>query len=116
MASRCDEVHKTEMEFCWQWFRSWSAVQRRIFLDKLVSKATPHKLFALAEGLMSQRTSPPENWQDCRTFEEQVAYCNFCLSRWTAEEANQFLNGLEEIDESAVNDFYAKVASTVHEP
>lgn len=118
MAQKLDEeTCTTEMKISWQWFQSWSTIQRRQFLDKLVLKVTPHKLFALAEGLvLSSQTSPPERWQDCRTFEEQVAYFNKCLKRWTAEEANRFLNGLEEIDESAMNEFYVKVASTVQEP
>ena len=112
------ETSTTEMDIFWQWFQSWPTMQRRQFLDKLVPKVTPHKLFALAEGLVlsSQTSPPPERWQDCGTFEEQVAYFNRHLDRWTAEEANRFLNGLEEIDESAMNEFYVKVASTVQEP
>lgn len=108
-------THSSEMKIFWQSFHRWDAVQRRAFLERLVPKVTPHKLFAMTARLLSSAAAP-ERWEDCKTFEEQVAYFHCCLDRWTADEANAFLRGLEEIDERAMNEFYTKVASTVQEP
>ena len=105
-----------EMQIFWQWFRGWDAEERRIFLERLVPKVTPNKLFAMVELAHIHSTSPPENLRDCKTFGDQLKYFHSCLDQWSAEEANGFLSGLEEIDESAMGEFYARIASTVEEP
>lgn len=104
------------MQVVWQWYRSWDRAQRTTFLEKLVPRVTPHKLFALTERMAMQATVAPVSWERCLTFEQQLAYFHGCLDGWSADEANTFLQGLEEIDEPAMNEFYAKIASTVQEP
>ncbi len=106
----------SQMHVVWQWFRSWEKAQRTIFLEKLVPRVTPHKLFAMTERMGVQSVAAPTSWEHCLTFEQQVAFFHGCLDGWSADEANTFLQGLEEMDELAVNEFYAKVASTVQEP
>ena len=105
-----------EMQLFWHWFRGWDTERRRIFLEKLVPKVTPNKLFAMAESIGIHSVCPPENLRDCKTFGDRLKYFHSRLDQWTAEEANGFLNGLEEIDESVMGEFYAKIASTVEEP
>ena len=107
---------RDEMQMFWHWFHEWDAEKRRIFLEKLVPKITPNKLFAMAELMGFHSTNPPEKSSDCKTFGDQLMYFHSRLDQWTAEEANGFLGGLEVIDESAMDEFYAKVASTVEEP
>ena len=106
---------KAEMQTFLKWFQDWDTAKRREFLEKLLPKLTPHKLFAMTAELMSPRTHPAQA-ENCRTFEEQVAYLISHSDKWTADEGNQFLSGLEEIDESIMNEFYLMVASTVQEP
>ena len=110
--SRADQ----EMYTFQGWFQLLSSEQRRAFLDKLVSVAVPHKLFAQVyrTAIGSQRL--PDTWEQCRHFEEQVLYCCAGIERWSASDANRFMNSLEEIDQSALYEFYDKVARTVGEP
>lgn len=105
-----------EMQVFWQWFRGWDAEERRIFLEKLLPKVTPNKLFAMVELAGIHSTRPPESLRDCRTFGDRLKYFHSRLDHWSAEEANGFLSGLEEIDESVMGEFYAKIASTAKEP
>ena len=106
---------EAEMQTFLKWFQEWDTTKRREFLEKLLPKVTPHKLFAMTAGLMSTHTHPTQA-QNCITFEDKVAYIHSSSDKWSADEGNQFLCGLEEIDESIMNEFYAMVASTVQEP
>lgn len=106
-----------EKEVFWQWFRLWSEAERRVFLEKLLPRITPNKLFALTENLLSsQVVKPPSSWRECRTFAEQTAYILSCLDRWSPEEGNQFLDYLEEIDYGVMSEFYDKIAAAVRGP
>lgn len=99
-----------------KWFQSLNSAQRRAFLDKLVSLATPGKLFARVERAMASSERLPVTWEECRSFEEQATFCRRCMEKWSATQANAFMNSLEEIDQAAVYEFYDKVARTVSEP
>ena len=105
-----------KMEIFWQWFREWGESERRVFLETLLPKITPNKLFALTETLMSSKATPPANWRDCSTFTEQLAYFHACLDQWSPEEGNRFLDYLEEIDYTAMSNFYDKIAAAVKQP
>ena len=103
------------MEVCWKWFREWTQEQRIAFLQRLLPKVVPHKLFSkLAEANLQQTACV--DWSDCRTFEQQLVYIDLCLKQWTVDEANKFVSGLEEIDELAIARFYDMIASTVGDP
>ena len=115
MAEGCSK--QEEMEIFWQWFRLWSETERRVFLEKLLPRITPNKLFALTEDLMSsQAAKPPASWRECRVFAEQTAYILSCLDQWSPEEGNLFLDYLEEIDYGVMSEFYDKIAAAVKEP
>lgn len=99
-----------------EWFQSLNSSKRRAFLDKLVSLATPEKLFAQVERAMASSESLPATWEECHNFEEQATFCRRCMEKWSATQANAFMNSLEEIDQTVVYEFYDKVARTVSEP
>ena len=105
-----------EVHIFHKWFQSLNSAQRRAFLDKLVSLATPEKLFAQVERAMVSSERLPATWEECRNFEEQATFCRRCMERWSATQANAFMNSLEEIDQAVVYEFYDKVARTVSEP
>ena len=105
-----------EMQIFWEWFKQWGEAERRLFLEKLLPKITPHKLFAMTENMLSGQKSAPSSWRECGTFEEQLLYFHTCLDRWTAEEGNRFLDHLEEIDYGVMSEFYDKIAAAVKEP
>ena len=97
--------------FC-AWFSSWGAAQRAVFLDQLVAKVTPEKLFALTEAIHLSNEAEPVSPEGCTHFDEQCKYFYRCLSGWSVEQSNAFLSELEAIDYTAVCVFYDKVAST----
>ena len=97
--------------FC-AWFTSWDAGQRAVFLDQLVAKVTPEKLFALTQAIDLSNTVGPVSPDGCTSFDEQCKYFNRCFSGWSAEQSNRFLNELESIDYAAVCKFYDNVAGT----
>ena len=97
--------------FC-AWFSSWEPAQRAIFLDQLVAKVTPEKLFALTQAINLSNNAEPVAPEECRHFDEQCKYFHRCFSGWSVEQGNCFLSELEAIDYAAVCIFYDKVAST----
>jgi len=97
--------------FC-DWFSSWDAVQRTVFLDRLVARVTPEKLFALTQAISFSEAVQQVTPEDCKNFDEQCRYCYHCLSGWSAEQSNNFLSKLEAIDYAAICTFYDKIAST----
>ena len=102
-----------QMRLICGWFSSWDERQRAIFLDKLVAKVTPDKLFALAQSIHLSNDEPkPTSPENCRSFEEQCKYFHRCFYNWSAEQSNSFLSELEAIDYAAICTFYDKVAST----
>ena len=107
----CPCVNEDDMVVVWKWFEQWNDQQRRTFLEKLVSEATPDKLAAKMERLMPPQP-PRDGGSGGRTFDDQLAFIKVCLAKWTAEKKNHFLHGLEAIDERALNTFYKLVAST----
>lgn len=98
------------------WFQSLSAAERRRFLDKLVSVATPHKLFAQVERVLETSRRLPDSWIECEEFEERALFCISRVRSWSAARANCFVNELEEIDQDTVYEFYDKIASSLKEP
>ena len=82
-----------------------------MFLDQLVARVTPEKLFALTQAIDLNTVEPisPEN---CIDFNEQCKYIYRRISTWSVEQSNLFLSELENIDYSALCAFYDKVAST----
>ena len=126
--SSSSEVHKTtervvpmatsdsDIHLFSTWFQTLDSGERRWFLDKLVSVAAPHKLFAQVERALACPQRLPAAWGECRTFEDQALFCVARVSSWSAAEANRYMNVLEEIDQAAVYEFYDKIASTVKEP
>ena len=105
-----------EIQLFSTWFQTLSSGQRRSFLDKLVSVATPNKLFAQVERALASSQRLPASWEECQNFEEQAVFCRARIQSWSAAHANSFVNLLEEIDQAAVYEFYDKIASTVNEP
>ena len=108
---------REEMECCWMWFQQWSDDQRKTFFKKLAPRVTPHKLFALTER-MSLSSTPADarlKASECRTFEDQIVFFHLCLNQWTADEANAFVNGLEEIDYLSVMFLYDLIAESVNQ-
>lgn len=102
-----------QMQLFCVWFSSWGPDQRAVFLDQLVAKVTPEKLFALTQAINLSNTAEPVPPDSCKNFDEQCKYFYSCFSRWSAEQSNRFLTELESIDYAAVCLFYDKVASTV---
>lgn len=109
-------AHDHEVQQFCMWFRTLSSGQRRAFLDSLVSVATPHKLFAQVERVLACSQRVPTTWEECHTVEEQALFCRARVQSWSAARANSFVNALEEIDQTAVYEFYDKIARTVDEP
>ena len=99
------------------WFSSCTREQRRIFLEKVVPLVAPHKLFALLDsvGLESRRLTSQSLTDSGCCFEEQVKIVLEYLKACTADEANDFLVALEEVDYAVLCEFYDKVASTAGE-
>ena len=119
MAEQSSEA-SVQMRVVWKWFEEWDTAQRREFLERLVPLVTPNKLFALAQKLAvsvvvdSATCSTIPN--QCHSFQDKWAFFNRLLSKWTEKEANVFLNGLEDIDYTAMCRFYDHLASTAQEP
>ena len=103
-----------EMELLWTWFREWSTLKRRQFLDSIVPRVVPNKLFSQMTQLSISK-EVNKQWDHCSTFDDQLAFAHQCLDRWTADQANYFTTALEDIDQSAVYEFYHKIAATVRE-
>ena len=102
-----------QMRIICGWFSSWDDSQRAIFLDQLVAKVTPEKLFALAQGIHLSNDNPtPISPEDCVSFDEKCQYFHRCFLGWSAEQSNTFLSELEAIDYPAICTFYDKVANT----
>lgn len=107
-----------DMDYMIQWFKNWTFPQRIAFLESVVSKVVPHKLFAMASRLsLQQQTEVPylDNPLQCNCFEEQLTFCHKCLDKWTADDCNHFLNILEDIDRIALYQFYDMIAATAGE-
>ena len=106
-----------QVRIMWKWFKEWDSHQRKLFLESLVPKVVPNKLFSQLSRLnmksSSQNTSM--NVYECQTFENQLRFIHSCLDNWTADKANDFVTGLEEIDRTAVYTFYDMIAATVGE-
>ena len=98
------------------WFQTLSAAERRWFLDKLVSVATPYKLFAQLERALETSRRIPDSWTECGDFEERALFCVTRVRGWSAARANSFVNELEQIDQDTVYEFYDQIASCVKEP
>ena len=120
----CKDCHsktsvREEMECCWMWFQQWSEAERKTFFEKLAPRVTPHKLFALTErmSISSLPTAGDVRFKasECRSFEDQIAFFHLCLDQWTADEANTFVNGLEEIDYLSVMFLYDLIAESVNQ-
>ena len=103
---------ESQMQLFCTWFSSWDAVQRATFLDQLVAKVTPEKLFALTEAIHLSNDAELVSPEVCKHFDEQLKYFHRCFSGWSVEQSNGFLSELEAIDYAAVCIFYDKVAST----
>lgn len=101
-----------QMQLFNEWFSSWDAGQRAMFLDQLVARVTPEKLFALTQAIDLSNTAEPVSSENCINFDVQCKYFYRCFSVWTTEQKNHFLSELEVIDYAAVCTFYDKVAST----
>ena len=101
-----------EMRLFCAWFASWTSDQRALFLDRLVARVTPEKLFALTQAIDLSGTDEPALPESCKTFDEQLKYFYRRFSGWSAEQGNRFLSELEAIDYAAVCTFYDKVADT----
>ena len=123
MATKLDKEEQSvinfEIKHMLEWFTSWDSSQRRLFLESVLPKVVPHKLFAqtsrmnLNEEESSQRhPSEPSN---CTTFQQQLLFCHKCLEKWAADSANHFMTLLEDIDRSALYSFYDMIASTAGE-
>lgn len=97
--------------FC-TWFSSWDSSNRATFLDQLVARVTPEKLFALTQVIDLTSTVEPISPENCIDFSEQCKYIYRCISAWPVEQSNRFLSELENIDYAALCAFYDKVAST----
>jgi len=108
-----DEVESQVRLIC-SWFSSWDAAKRARFLDRLVAKVTPEKLFALTQSVsLSEREQIAS--ESSITFHDQVKYFEHCFARWSTDQRNYFVNMLENIDYNVVCAFYDKVASTAGE-
>ena len=105
-----------EGQIFYKWYQGLDSAQRRAFLDMLVCLAAPGKLFARMERTLAGSEYRPATWEECRSFQEQARFCRWCIERWSASQANAFVNSLEEIDQSIVYEFYDKIARTVEEP
>ena len=103
-----------EMKVMWTWFREWSVLKRRQFLDSIVPRVVPNKLLSQMTQL-SVNEPAHKHWHQCEAFDDQLAFAHQCLDRWTADQANHFVTALEDIDQSIVYEFYHKIAATVGE-
>ena len=102
---------ESEVRLICGWFYSWNVEKRRQFLDRLVAKVTPDKLFALAQAV-SLSESEQISAEGCTTFSNQIKYFEHCFAGWSTEQRNYFVNLLENIDYNVVCAFYDKVACT----
>ena len=105
-----DEVGSQVHLIC-SWFSSWDVTKRAHFLDRLVAKVTPDKLFALTQSV-NLSESEQITADSCTTFNDQLKYFEYCFAGWSTEQRNYFVNILESIDYNVVCAFYDKVAST----
>ncbi len=123
MAAKMD-TQPSDMNYMIGWFQTWTFSQRMIFLESLVAKIVPDKLFAQASRLnMGSPDSPQARQADnqghdpsqCKLFYEQLLYSQIRIDEWSADDSNRFLNMLEEIDRIALYRFYDMIAATVGE-
>ncbi|XP_030631918.1 uncharacterized protein C14orf119 homolog isoform X2 [Chanos chanos] len=90
------------------WFLGWGVVQRKHFLEDLISKAVPGKVCCLLQQLNTlQVNDRPPNIFEC-----QLRLWTQWFESWTEEERNAFLNSLEEKDPIFVAHFYRGLAGT----
>ena len=97
--------------FC-TWFSSWDGNQRAMFLDQLVARVTPEKLFAMTQAIDLSNVAEITSPGNCCDFNEQCKHIYRCVSAWSVEQSNRLLSELENIDYAALCIFYDKVAST----
>ena len=113
----CTSSVGNDMKYMIDWFENWTASQRMMFLEPVVAKIVPDKLFARALRLTmnSSRDRFPNDPTQCKLFDEQLLYSLNCLDKWNADDSNRFLTLLEEIDRIALYHFYDMIAATVGE-
>ena len=105
-----------EMNNMVNWFEKWNSHQRRVFLESLLPKIVPEKLFARTSRLnLEQDQACPVSPELCVSFNQQLLYCHSCLDKWTADDSNQFINILEDVDRTALYLFYDMIAATAGE-
>ena len=105
-----------EMNNMVNWFEKWNSHQRRVFLESLLPKIVPEKLFAHTSRLnLEQDQACPVSPELCVSFNQQLLYCHNCLDKWTADDSNQFINILEDVDRTALYLFYDMIAATAGE-
>jgi len=102
---------ESEVSLVTSWFSSWDVAKKEHFLDRLVAKVTPDKLFALTQFVTLSESERVVS-ESCTTFKDQVEYFDRCFANWSTEQRNYFVNKLESIDYNVMCTFYDKVAST----
>ena len=90
------------------WFVHWTSTNRDIFLDNLLCKAVPNKLFTIVEAMSSLGV----NNQLQSMFHCQLRLFDNWFRGWTENQQNYFLQQLEHIDYPFVERLNKKVAET----
>uniref|UniRef100_A0A3Q3JNF2 Uncharacterized protein n=1 Tax=Monopterus albus TaxID=43700 RepID=A0A3Q3JNF2_MONAL len=90
------------------WFQGWTATQRERFLQDLLGKAVPGKVYTLLDSLSSLQVKD----RLPNIFECQLRLWTQWFESWGEDERNHFLHMLEEQDPTFVAHFYNSVAST----
>ena len=102
---------ESEISLVTSWFSSWDVAKKEHFLDRLVAKVTPDKLFALTQFVTLSESERVVS-ESCTTFKDQVEYFDRYFANWSTEQRNYFVNKLESVDYNVMCAFYDKVAST----
>ncbi|ETE64664.1 hypothetical protein L345_09569 [Ophiophagus hannah] len=102
-------VTAQEMRCLLHWLSSWTPAQRERFLQDLVDKAVPWKLFPLLESLSGLRV---ESGKPPTIYECQMRLWNQWFRSWSEAERNEFVRQMEEEMPDLAGRFYREVAAT----
>jgi len=91
------------------WFKTWTSLQKELFLKDLTKKAVPHKVDLLLEGFSEMNVN---NQRAPNIFECQLSMFGRWFTQWSIAERNFMLERLETVDPLFVEEFYSRIRNT----
>jgi hypothetical protein len=90
------------------WFVHWTSDQRDSFLQNLLCKAVPNKLFTIVEAMNSLAVNSSEQ----SMFNCQLRLFDNWFRDWTDDQRNYFLQQLEHVDALFVERLNDRIVAT----